>query len=74
MFLTVLMACGGGQGIDGAETDWIYNLEVQAAEDAPTVLEVTFDAPADVVAWIEYGLSSPEESTTSKYDCSHSAA
>jgi hypothetical protein len=65
MFLTVLMACGGGQGIDGAETDWIYNLEVQVAEDAPTVLEVTFDAPADVVAWIEYGLSSPDESTTS---------
>ena len=64
MFLAVLMACGGSQGIDGAETDWIYNLEVQPAEAAPTVLEVTFDAPSDVVAWVEYGLSSPDESTT----------
>ena len=64
MFLVALMACGGGQGTDGAETDWIYNLEVQVAEAAPTVLEVTFDAPNNVVAWVEYGLVSPDESTT----------
>ena len=66
MLLTaLLMGCDVGSGsLAAAETDWIQNLSVTTSEAIPTVLEVSFDTPEPVVAWVEFGSDSPGEHST----------
>ena len=64
MLFTILAACSGIGGTDSAETDWVYNLQVKTSEEIPSVLEVSFETPQDAVAWVEFGIDSPDERAT----------
>ena len=66
MILSVMLfACGPEEGtLEAAETTWVQNLQTASSEEIPVVVEVSFDTPSEVTAWIEFGAGSPDERTT----------
>jgi hypothetical protein len=63
LLASILFACTANEGLLGAETEWVYGLEVATSEEIPSVIEVSFTTPEDAVAWIEFGEDSTSRST-----------